>query len=157
DPADHVRVVPWDDAIPAELQPATVAAAPPCHATALRVVGSGFQFSPALSGGTGEGTLRNAGPDACRLTGRPDVRIIGAVPAPAQRQIPLPAQPPSFPAVAPPDSTLSALPRGAAVTLVVDWRNWCAPHTAGTPVPPRAVHMTLPGGAGTIDVGYNAV
>jgi hypothetical protein len=102
-------------------------------------------------------TLRNTSPDACRLTGRPDVQIVGAVPAPQQLQTPLPAQPPAFPTVAPPDSTLLALPSGADATLDVDWRNWCVLPTSQTPVPPHTIRLTLPGDAGRIDVGYNAV
>jgi hypothetical protein len=157
DPTTDVPLVAWDDAIPTQLRPATVAPAPLCLASALKVVGSGFQFAPALSGGTGEMTLRNAGPDTCRLTGRPDVQIVGAVPAPAQQQLPLPAQPPAFPVVAPPDSTLTALSPGAEVTLDLDWRNWCVPQTSGVPVPPQAIRLNLPEGAGMIDVGYDAV
>jgi hypothetical protein len=157
DPGASVRLVPWDGAVPAQLQARTVASAAPCEASRLKIVGSGFEFAPALSGGTGDLTLRNAGPGACRLTGRPDVRIVGAVPAPKQRQSPLPAQAPAFPKVAPPDSTLSAVPAGGAVTLQVDWRNWCLPHTAKRAVPPTALRLTLPGGAGTLDAGYNAV
>jgi hypothetical protein len=157
DPAAAVRLVPWDDAVPAQLQPSTAGAAPLCQASNFTVVGDGFRFAPAPSGGTGEVTLRNAGPGACRVTGRPDVQIVGANPAPAQQQVPLPAQPLAFPTVAPPDSTLSALPPGEAVTLDVDWRNWCVPPTSDTPVPPRAIQLTLPDGAGSIDVGYDAV
>src|SRR5690242_12488092 len=165
DPAADVRLVPWDDAVPAQLLGASAAPAPLCQPAVLKVVGDGFTFAPAISGGTGEATLRNAGTGACRLTGRPDVRLVGAVPAPGQQQVPLPAQPPVFPAVAPPDSTLAALPPGAAVTLAVDWRNWCVPAagTAGAaaqpaqPVPPRAIRLTLPEGGGVIDVGYDAV
>src|SRR5262245_28964265 len=145
DPSGAVRLVPWDDAIPTQLQPAG-AAAQACKASGLKVVGTGFHFAPALAGGTGQVTLRNAGSGTCRLTGRPDVRIVGAVPAPALRQIPLPAQPPAFPAVVPPDSSLAALPPGAAVTVDVDWRNWCVPQTSATPVPPKAIRMTLPDG-----------
>ncbi|HEY7046686.1 MAG TPA: DUF4232 domain-containing protein [Jatrophihabitantaceae bacterium] len=157
DPGAGVRVVPWDGAVPAQLQVRTTAAAPPCRAAQLKVLGGGFQFAAALSGGTGTVTLRNAGPRACRLTGRPDVRVVGAVPAPRQRQLPLPAQPPEFPAVAPADTALEAVPPGGAVTLGVDWRNWCVPRTTRTPVPPKALRLTLPGGSGTLDAGYNAV
>lgn len=156
--AADVRLVPWDDAVPAQLRIASAAPAPPCRASGLKVVGDGFRFAPAISGGTGEVTLRNTGTDACRLSGRPDVRIVGAAPAPEQQQVPMPAQPPAFPAVAPPDSTLDALPPGATVTLDIDWRNWCVPAGGATqPVPPQAVRLTLPDGAGTIDVGYDAV
>jgi len=162
DPAADVRLVPWDGAVPAQLREASAAPAPLCRPAVLKVVGDGFTFAPAISGGTGELTLRNAGTDACRVTGRPDVRIVGAVPAPEQQQVSLPAQPPAFPAVVPPDSTLTALPPGAAVTLDVDWRNWCVPaggaaQGAGSPVPPQAIRLTLPEGAGTVDAGYDAV
>ncbi|HET6214356.1 MAG TPA: DUF4232 domain-containing protein [Micromonosporaceae bacterium] len=157
DPTGGVPLTPWDGTVPAQLQPATVAPAPLCRAAQLAVVGGGFQFTPAVSGGTGEVRVRNAGQSACRLTGRPEVQIVGAVPAPEQRQIPLPAQPPTFPTVVPPDSALLAVPPGGAAILGVDWRNWCVPRTAKTPVPPRAIRLTLPDGAGSIDVGYNAV
>jgi hypothetical protein len=101
--------------------------------------------------------LRNAGPAACRLTGRPDVQLVGAVPAPEQRQTQLPAQPAAYPAVVPHDSTLLAVPPGGSVTVEVDWRNWCVATTSGKPVPPRAVRLSLPDGTGTVDVPYNAV
>ena len=58
DPAGDVRLVPWNDAVPAQLQPTTVAPVALCKASVMKVVGSGFQFAPALSGGTGEVTLR---------------------------------------------------------------------------------------------------
>ena len=157
DPASKVPLVPWDGAVPRQLQAGDVAPASPCRASRLRVVGAGFLFQAAIAGGTGSVTLRNAGPDACRLTGRPDVRLVGAVPAPRQRQVALPAEPPAFPAVVPPDTTLLALPAGSTATLVVDWRNWCVPRTRKAPVPPRAVRITLPGKHGSIDAGYNAV
>ncbi|GIH17159.1 DUF4232 domain-containing protein [Rugosimonospora africana] len=157
DPAGAARLVPWDGAVPAQLRVAASAPAPRCQASQLRVVGDGFDFSAALSGGTGEATVRNAGTGTCQLTGRPDVQIVGAVPAPRQRQDPLPAQPPAFPTVAPPDTVLATLPPGAAATLDIDWRNWCVPRASGTPVPPRTIRLTLPGGTGSLDVGYNAL
>jgi hypothetical protein len=151
------RLVPWDGTVPAALRPPALTPAPPCQAARLAVVGAGFRFTAAISGGTGQVTVRNAGPRPCRLTGRPDVTVVGAAPAPVQRQEPLPARPPAFPAVAPPDSALLAVPPGGAVTLDVDWRNWCVPRAAGKPVPPRAIRITLPAGAGSVDAGYNAV
>src|SRR6266702_4190523 len=157
DPASKVPLVPWDGALPPQLQAGHVVPASPCRASRLRVVGTGFLFQPAIAGGTGSVTLRNAGPGACRLTGRPDVRLVGAVPAPQQRQVPLPAEPPAFPTVVAPDATLLALPAGGTATLGVDWRNWCLPHGRRAPVPPRAARITLPGGRGSIDAGYNAV
>jgi hypothetical protein len=157
DPAGKVPLVPWDGAPPPQLQAGHVVPASPCRASRLRVVGTGFLFQPAIAGGTGSVTLRNAGPGACRLTGRPDVRLVGAVPAPQQRQIPLPAEPPAFPTVVAPDATLLAVPAGGTATLGVDWRNWCLPRVRKAPVPPRAARITLPGGRGSIDAGYNAV
>src|SRR5215475_15906571 len=84
-------------------------------------------------------------------------------PAPAasaprrQQQEQLPAESAAFPSVTPPDSALLAVPPGAAVSLDIDWRNWCVPQTSRTPVPPKAIRLTLPGGAGKIDARYNAV
>jgi len=156
-PASKLPLVPWDGAVPPQLQARHVVPASPCRASRLRVVGAGFLFQPAVAGGSGSVTLRNAGPGACRLTGRPDVRLVGAVPAPQQRQVVLPAEPPAFPAVAPPGATLLALPAGGTATLGVDWRNWCVPRGRKAPTPPRAVRITLPGGRGSIDAGYNAV
>ena len=154
-----VPMVPWGDAVPASLHgPSVQAVAPPCRASALRVVGRGFRFDPALAGGTGTVTLRNAGRSACRLTGRPTVRLVGAPHAPLQRQTAARPQPPAFPAIVPPSTTLLALPPGADAVLGVDWRNWCVPG-AGTSrlVPPRAVQVTLPGRRGSLDIDYDAV
>src|SRR5262249_40896508 len=58
-------LVPWDATVPAAMRPATGAPALPCRAPALAVVGGGFQFTAAISGGTGTVTFRNTGPDAC--------------------------------------------------------------------------------------------
>src|SRR5574341_1269021 len=149
DPASKVPLVPWDGAVPPQLQAGHVVPASPCRASRLRVVGDGFLFQPAIAGGTGSVTLRNAGPGACRLTGRPDVRLVGAVPAPRQRQVVVPAELPGVPTVVPPDATLYALPAGGTATLGVDWRNWCVPRVRKAPVPPRAVRITLPGGGGS--------
>ena len=157
DPTAGGPLVPWDGAVPVALQPPPVASAPRCQAARLRVVGTGLQFAPAVSGGTGEITLRNLGPNACRLTGRPQVQIVGAIPAPRQLQEQLPAEPREFPTVTPPANMLLAVPPGAEVSLDIDWRNWCVPETSGKPVPPQAIRLTLPGSAGTLDVRYNAV
>ena len=159
-PASKVPLVAWDGAVPAQLQAHPVTATSPCRAAQLRVVGAGFLFSPTLAGGTGSATVRNNGPHPCRLTDRPDVRIVGAVPSPLQDQVDLPAEPPEFPKLAPPADSLLALPAGATATLTIDWRNWCvaaASRGGKPPVPPRAVRITLPAGRGSLDVDYNAV
>jgi hypothetical protein len=153
-------MVAWSDAAPASLRARPVEPAAPCRAAALRVVGRGFRFDPALAGGTGTTSLRNAGRAPCQLTGRPTVRLVGAPRAPAQRQEPAPAQPAAFPAIVPPAAALLALPPGGTAVLGVDWRNWCVPGAGRSPkplVPPRAVRVTLPSGGGSIDVGYDAV
>jgi len=154
---DPVRLVPWEATVPAALQPPAGSPAPACPASALAVVGGGFEFAPTASGGTGRVALRNSGTSACALTGRPEVLAVGAVPAPEQRQLPLPAQPPAFPTVVPPDSALLAVPPGGSATVDVEWRNWCVPSGSTAPVAPQAIRLTLPAGAGSIDVGYNAV
>ncbi len=153
-------LVPWDSSAPAQLQAQQVAPAAPCRASRLKVVGTGFLFTPGLSGGTGTVTLRNTGPAACRLTGRPGVRVVGALPQPRQQQVPLPSLVPAFPQVLPPASTLQRLPSGATATLTVDWRNWCVPgasHATKPLTPPRALRITPTGGLGSLDVGYDAV
>lgn len=153
-------MVPWASTVPATLQARTVAAAPPCRASALRVVGRGFRFDPALAGGSGVVTLRNAGSVPCRLTGRPMVRLVGGTRGPAQRQLDARPQQPAFPTIVPPASTLLALPAGASAVLGVDWRNWCVAGAGSSPrplVPPKAVRVTLPGALGHLDVSYDAV
>jgi hypothetical protein len=158
--APAVRVVAWDDAVPGQVHPRPVPPAAPCRASQLRVAGTGFQFVPGAVGGMGAVALRNTGPGPCRLTGRPDVRLVGAPRAPTQREVALPAQLPSFPEVDEPAATLLALPPGAAATLSIDWSNWCVPGAtrSGKPqVPPSAVRITLGRGLGRLDVDYNAV
>ena len=152
-------LVPWTSAKPTQLAAKPVKAAAPCRASNLRVVGAGLLFTPAVTGGTGRLTLRNAGAHACRLTGRPSVRAVGAVPSPRQDQEPLPPEPATFPDVIPPDTALLAVPKNGTATLDVAWRNWCVPvaKSATKPVPPRVILVTLPGGRGGVEVGYNAV
>jgi hypothetical protein len=157
-PPQHV--IAWDDAVPSQLQPPQVPPAPACRASQLRVAGSGFQFVAGLVGGTGAAALRNTGPGRCRLTGYPTVRLVGAPQAPAQRQVDLPAQAPSFPEVVEPAATLRALAPGSTAILSIDWGNWCVPGAAGSAkpqVPPSAVRVTLGKGLGSLDVNYNAV
>ncbi|MBO0868781.1 MAG: DUF4232 domain-containing protein [Micromonosporaceae bacterium] len=157
-PPAQPALIPWDGTVPAALRASSAPPVPPCTASRLAVLDGGFRLEPAATGGgTGTLRLRNAGPSPCRLTGRPGVRIVGAVPAPAQREDALPAQPPQFPTVAPPESALLALAPGATATLELEWSNWCVPPGAGARVPPRAIRLTLPANGGTLDAGYNAV
>jgi uncharacterized protein DUF4232 len=159
-PAPPRHVIAWNPAVPSGLQARHVRPSPPCRASRLRVVRPGLAFLPGAAGGTGTVALRNAGPGPCRLTGWPTVRLAGAPRAPAQRQVDLPAQPPAFPDVLEPASTLLALPPGATAVLAVGWRNWCVPGASRSRkprVPPKAVRIKLGPGRGRIDVNYNAV
>jgi hypothetical protein len=158
--ARPVRVVAWDDAVPGQIGARPVPPAAPCRASQLRVAGTGFQFVPGVVGGTGAIALRNTGPGPCRLTGRPAVSLVGAPRAPAQRDVALPAQVPSFPEVDEPAAMLLALPSGATGTLSINWSNWCVPgatRSAKPQVPPSAVRISLGAGRGSLDVNYNAV
>jgi Domain of unknown function (DUF4232) len=161
--AAHARpehVIAWNGAVPSQLEARPALPAAPCRASQLRVAGSGLQFVPGVVGGTGVVALRNTGPASCGLTGWPTVRLVGAPRAPAQRQVDLPAQVPTFPQVLQPAATLRALAPGATATLSIDWINWCVPGAVGSAkpqVPPAAVRITLGRGLGSLDVGYNAV
>ena len=155
---DVANLVPWSDAAIPELAVPTAPVAPPCRAAQLRT-GQGFMFQSAILGATGSVELRNVGPAACRLVGRPRVRFVGAPKAPAQRQVSLPAQQPSFPRLRRPAAWLRSLSPGDSASLTVEWRNWCVPDArAGKAalIPPKAARVTLAGG-GSLDVDYNAM
>lgn len=157
-PRSAAPLVAWaDEPVPA-LAAAATDPAPPCRAAQLRAVDPGFTFQATVGGATGSVVLRNAGAGPCRLTGRPQVRFVGAPRAPEQKQVALPAEDPSFPQVRRPDSWLEAIPPGQPAALAIEWRNWCVPGArTGKPlVPPTAARVTLAGG-GSIDVPYNAV
>jgi hypothetical protein len=153
--------VPWADHVPSQLIARQTPAARPCRAAQLSVAGSGFRFAADRVGGaTGTVTVHNSGSKACRLVGRPTVRIVGKSAQPAQREKPLPAQAAVFPEVIPPARTLLALPARAGATLSLEWDNWCPPGAARSAkplVPPRAIRIELGDGRGSLDVGYNAV
>jgi hypothetical protein len=154
-------LVRWANIIPPALRvPQGAAAAAPCSATALKVVGQGFVFQSAPSGAVGAVVLRNAGNAPCRLTGRPHVRFVGAPRQPVQHEVALPGQLAQFPQVRRPDEVLLALRPGDTAVLTLDWSNWCVPgarQVKGKLIPPSAVRVTLAGGAGSLDVPYNAV
>jgi len=152
-------LIAWRDAPVPALRTSSVRSAPPCRASQLRADGRGFTFQAAVAGATGSATLRNVSARACRLTGRPDVRFVGAPKSPAQRRIPLPAQQPDFPQLVRPSSWLLSLLPGGSATLGIEWRNWCVPNAraSGKLVPPTAVRVTLARGRGSLDVPYNAV
>jgi hypothetical protein len=158
----RVKLVPFDAAAPAALAGGPASAAPACRAGQLAVEGKGLVLVPGeTTGGTGTLVLRNRGPRACRLTGRPVARFVGGTAPPPQRQRPLPPNPPAFPQVAPPQSALRALAPGQSAVVSLDWANWC-PHVSDAAkakgiAPPKALRLTLPAGGGSLDAGYTAV
>ncbi len=157
-----VKLVPFDASAPAALGGTPASPAPPCRAAQLAVAGKGLLLVPGTSeGGTGTLVLRNRGSRACGLTGRPTARFIGGTAPPAQRQRPLPANPPEFPQLAPPASALRSLAPGQAAVVSLDWANWCpqvgdAAKAKGVD-PPKALRLTLPAGGGSVDADYTAV
>jgi hypothetical protein len=156
---DATPLVPWTEEPVPQLAVSDAAPARPCRASQLRPQKGGFTFHAAVVGATGSVALRNVGGSACRLTGRPAVRFVGAPRAPRQRQVPMPARPPQFPRVQRPSSWLLSLAPGRAATLAVEWHNWCVPHarTGQRLIPPEAVRVTLPRGRGSLEIPYNAV
>lgn len=120
-------------------------------------VRSQVRFVPRLTGGIALVTIENRGGRACRLTGRPRVRLVKGG-GPAQVQRPIPTTPASFPETPYPPTSLLALRPGEYGALTITWDNWCDPVVAGKArVPPSALRITLPGGRGSIDADYNAV
>lgn len=153
-------LVHWRDVVAPALRVPQGAAAAPCKASNLKIVGQGFVFQSAPSGAAGAAVLRNAGTAPCRLTGRPDVRFVGAPRQPVQHQIPLPPAVAQFPQVRRPEAVLLALQPGETAVLPLEWSNWCVPGARtvkGKLIPPSAVRVTLQRGRGSLDVPYNAV
>jgi hypothetical protein len=127
-----------------------------CNASNLAVRGQ-VKFILRLQGGYAVVPVRNAGKRPCRLTGRPRVRLVKKG-GPVQVQQPIASAPSTFPEVTYPPSALLALRPGEVAGVTVSWTNWCDLKVPGKPhVPPKAVRITLPGGRGHLDAGYNAV
>jgi len=149
----------WAKIVPVELRAPQTTSAVQCRASELKVRGSGLVFQATAAGASGTVQLRNIGSRPCRLTGRPQVRFVGAPQSPRQLQTAEPAVPPEFPAVSKPAATLRALPPGSDATLSIEWTNWCPPgaHSGKPVMAPKAVRVTQAGGRGSINVPYNAV
>jgi uncharacterized protein DUF4232 len=147
--------VPWTSAQPPQLA-ARAAVSRRCRAADLRLPDQGH-FAPQLEGGIALVPLLNAGKHACRLTGRPRVRFVHAVP-PRQVQKSIPSTATTFPEVPNPASSLLALRPGEVGAVTVSWDNWCDPQIKGKPrVPPKAIRVTLPDRGGSLETDYNAV
>jgi hypothetical protein len=147
--------VPWSSEQP-EGVAARAPVSTPCRAADLAVTGQ-VKFEPNLQGGLALTTIRNRGRRACRLTGRPRVRLVHRG-GPAQVQRAAPAVPTRFPQVARAPSSLLALRPGEDAALTITWDNWCDLKVPGKPhVPPSALRIRLPGGRGHLDADYNAV
>jgi hypothetical protein len=147
--------VPWIAARPSQVaERAPVSRL--CRAADLHVRGQ-IRFVSRLQGGIALVSVWNEGKRACRLTGRPSVRIVKAG-GPRQAQHPVPPTPANFPEVTYPASALLALRPGEPAAVTIIWDNWCDLIVKGQhAVPPRAIRITLPGGRGRLDADYNAV
>jgi hypothetical protein len=147
--------VPWVATAPPQLAVRAPAKAA-CRAAQLTIPGQ-VKFIARLQGGIALITVRNTGRRACRLTGRPSVRLVKRG-GPEQVQRPIPPTPSNFPEVAYPEASLLALRPGEPAAVTLTWENWCDPAVKGVPhVPPSAVRLVLPGGRGRLDADYNAV
>lgn len=147
--------VPWVATLPPQLAVRTPAKAA-CRSSELTIPGQ-VKFIARLQGGIALITIRNTGKRACRLTGRPRMRLVKRG-GPKQVQRPVPPTPSNFPEVAYPESSLLALRPGEAAAVTLTWDNWCDPVVKGVPhLPPSAVRVTLPAGRGHLDADYNAV
>jgi hypothetical protein len=78
-------LVRWANIVTPALRVPHGAAATPCSAADLKVVGQGFVFQSAPAGAVGAVVLRNAAHAPCRLTGRPHVRFVGTTATGAAR------------------------------------------------------------------------
>jgi Protein of unknown function (DUF4232) len=147
--------VPWTPAPPPQL-PARAPVSQFCRSDNLAVRGE-VKFVSRLQGGIALVSIWNTGKHACRLTGRPRVRLVHRG-GPVQAQRAIPSTPSNFPEVAYPASSLLALRPGESAAVTVSWDNWCDLKVPGKPhVPPSALRITLPAGRGNVDADYNAV
>jgi hypothetical protein len=147
--------VPWTPAPPPQL-PERAAVSRLCRADSLAVRGQ-VRFIARLQGGIALVSVWNTGKRACRLTGRPRVRLVHKG-GPVQLQHAIPTTPSNFPEVAYPASSLLALRPGESAGVTVSWDNWCDLRVPGKPhVPPSALRIILPAGRGSVDADYNAV
>lgn len=149
-------VVPWIAQGPPEFAPRRPADRP-CRANDLAIQGD-VKFAPFhQDGAIAVIAIRNTGTHACRLTGRPAVRLVKDG-GPEQRQRRIDALPTVFPDTSMPKSSLLDLRPGEVAGLTITWDNWCDPLIKGKPrTPPTAVRVTLPRRAGSLEADYNAV
>jgi hypothetical protein len=149
-------VVPWTSSAPsqfAERSPAST----PCRAADLAVHGQVEFTSNGNGGGIAVIALQKKGGGECRLAGSPSVRLVKRG-GPRQVNAPIQRPPLIFPDTAYPLSSLSAIRPGEYAGLTITWTNWCDPQIPGKKrIPPSAVRITLPDGAGHVDADYNAV
>jgi hypothetical protein len=147
--------VPWVSSRPALFEPRAPVARV-CHAADLRVPGQ-VKFVPRLQGGIALVQLRNRSKHACRLMGRPRVRLVKQG-GPVQVDRPVPPTTAEFPDAPYPPSVLGDLRPGEAAAVTITWDNWCDRKIPGKKrLPPSAVRITLPAGRGHVDADYNAV
>jgi hypothetical protein len=149
-------VVPWTSSQPAELAERSPVSTP-CQAGDLAVKGQVEFVANGRGGGIAVVALENRGKQACRLEGRPSVKLVHRG-KPQQVNAPIERPPVIFPDTAYPLSSLLALQPGEVAGLTIGWMNWCDPKIPGKRrVAPSAVRITLPTGTGHVDADYNAV
>ncbi len=149
-------VVPWSSSQPSELAERSPASTP-CRAADLAVNGQVDFEAYGNGGGIAVIALQNKGKQPCRLEGSPGVKLVKPD-GPRQVNTPIQRPPLIFPDTAYPLSSLLALRPGEYAGLTVTWDNWCDPQIPGKKrLPPSALRITLPDGAGHVDADYNAV
>jgi hypothetical protein len=148
--------VPWSASRPPQLAERSPVGTP-CRASDLAVHGQ-VDFQPyGNGGGIAVIALRHKGAQPCRLEGSPSVKLVKKG-GPKQVDAAIQRPPLIFPDTAYPLSSLLAIRPGEYAGLTITWANWCDPEIPGKPrVAPSVVRITLPGGAGHLDAGYNAV
>ena len=156
DPTFDGPVVPWTASQPTELA-ARAPTSTPCRGADFKATDD-VKFTGYGNGGAiAVIALKNQGTQACRLDGTPQVRLVKDG-GPQQVNTALGRPPLIFPDTAYPLSSLLAVKPGEVVGLTITWDNWCDRQIPGKKrLPPSAVRITLPGGNGHVDAGYNAV
>ncbi len=149
-------VVPWIPSQPSQLAERSPAPEP-CQGADLAVNGQVEFVANGKGGGIAVIALKNKGDQACRLEGRPSVKLVHSG-EPKQVNAPIDRPPVIFPDTAYPLSSLLAIKPGEVAGLTIGWMNWCDPQIPGKKrVPPSSVRITLASGSGHVDADYNAV